>query len=151
MSPRHTLRADGGSRGNPGPAAAGFVLEGPDGSVVASGGRPLGVTTNNVAEYEALIWGLEVAAEHGIRELDVFGDSELVVRQIKGEYRVKHANMRPLHSRVMALLGRFESWAIRHVAREDNAAADALVNEALDTGGTVGDAGWPVAEGLTLF
>ncbi len=149
---RYVLRADGGARGNPGPAAAGFVLEDGSGAVVTSGGRCLGSTTNNVAEYEALIWGLETAASLGADEVDVFADSQLVVRQVEGAYKVKHANMKPLYLRVMELLRGFERWSIAHVLREHNAAADALVNEALDTGEQAGDAPWPVeTDRMTLF
>lgn len=151
MSAVHVLRVDGGARGNPGPAAAGFVLESPGGGVLARGGRCIGVSTNNVAEYEALVWGLETALERGVREVEVLADSELVVKQVNGVYKVKHANMKPLHARVTALLGRFERWRVGHVAREMNTAADALVNEALDSGGTVGDAPWPGAAPATLF
>lgn len=151
MTAAHVLRVDGGARGNPGPAAAGFVLESPDGGTIVRGGRCIGVATNNVAEYEALIWGLETALERGVREVDVLADSELVVKQVNGAYRVKHASMKPLHARVAALMGRFERWRIRHVTREMNAAADALVNEALDCEGSVGDAPWPVSEPATLF
>ncbi len=134
------LRTDGGARGNPGPAGAGWVLENPDGGVVASGGRYIGVTTNNVAEYEALLLGLECALERGVKDLRVFSDSELVVRQLTGRYRVKHENMKPLHARAMTLIGNFGSCFIQHVERAQNAAADALVNEAIDTRANVGDA-----------
>lgn len=151
MTDRFVLRVDGGSRGNPGPAAAGFVLEGAAGDVVRRGGRCIGVATNNVAEYEALAWGLQTAALEGVRGVRILADSELVVKQVRGEYRVKHANMKPLHARVAALLAGFDAWSIEHVRREDNAAADALVNEALDLRQTVGDASWPVGGEATLF
>ena len=98
------LRTDGGARGNPGPAGAGFVLQGRDGVVIAEGGRFLGECTNNVAEYEALIWGLETALELGVRDITVLSDSELVVRQISGLYKVKHANLRPRFLRALGLL-----------------------------------------------
>ena len=136
---RAVLRTDGGARGNPGPAGAGFVLEDRSGSVLRSGGRYLGETTNNVAEYEALIWGLEVARSLGIRDVHVLCDSELVVRQMMGAYRVKHENLKPLFARAQSILEGFESWTIEHVRREGNAAADALVNEAIDLRATVGD------------
>ena len=135
----YTLRTDGGARGNPGPAGAAFVLEAEDGAVVRSGGRYLGETTNNVAEYEALIWGLETAIDHGVRRLKVCADSELVVRQVNGVYKVKHPNMTPLHARVAALIRRFERVDVRHVRRADNTLADTLANEAMDTRGEVGD------------
>jgi ribonuclease HI len=135
-----TLRTDGGARGNPGPAGAGFVLAAADGAIIAQGGRFLGESTNNVAEYEALIWGLETAAELGVRRIAVFCDSELVVRQVTGVYRVKHENMKPLFVRALALLRTFESFDVRHVRRAENVAADALVNEAIDVRGQVGDA-----------
>jgi len=135
-----TLRTDGGARGNPGPAGAGFVLEAADGSIMAEGGRFLGETTNNVAEYEALIWGLETAKGLGVRCVLVLSDSELVVRQVTGVYRVKHANMRPLFVRAMQLLRQFEAYEMRHVPRAENAEADRLVNEAIDVRGPVGDA-----------
>jgi len=135
----YTLRTDGGARGNPGPAAAAFVLESEDGSVIRSGGRFLGETTNNVAEYEALIWGLETASDHGVRRLKVCADSELVVRQVNGVYKVKHANMKPLHAKVTALMRRFERVEVCHVRRSDNTLADALANEAMDTRSEVGD------------
>jgi ribonuclease HI len=135
----YTLRTDGGARGNPGPAAAAFVLESEDGAVVRSGGRFLGDATNNVAEYEALIWGLETALDHGVRRLKVCADSELVVRQVNGVYKVKHPNMKPLHAKVTALMRRFERVDVGHVRRSDNTLADALANEAMDTRSEVGD------------
>lgn len=137
--PTYTLRTDGGARGNPGPAAGAFVLENEDGAVVRSGGRYLGETTNNVAEYEALIWGLETAIDHGVRSLTVCADSELVVRQVNGVYKVKHPNMKPLHARVTALMRRFDRVEVRHVRRADNTLADALANEAMDSRSQVGD------------
>ncbi|MBA4371062.1 MAG: ribonuclease H [Coriobacteriaceae bacterium] len=135
----HVLRTDGGSRGNPGPAAAAFVLEAPDGTILLRAGRFIGEATNNVAEYEALIMGLGAALALGVSSIEVLADSELLVRQVTGTYRVKHPNMRPLHARVTRLLAGFESWRIGHVRREQNVAADSLVNEALDTHSTVGD------------
>ncbi len=146
----YTLRTDGGARGNPGPAAAGFVIEAGDGSVVRSGGRYLGETTNNVAEYEALIWGLETAIDHGVRRLKVCADSELVVRQVNGVYKVKHPNMKPLHAKVTALLRRFERIEVCHVRRSDNTLADTLANEAMDTRSEIGDgvgSGWGATQG----
>ncbi len=148
-----TLRTDGGARGNPGPAGAGFVLEAQDGSVIAQGGRYLGEATNNVAEYQALIWGLETARQLSIGKLTVLSDSELVVRQVTGVYRVKHENLRPLFLRALELLRAFPEREVRHVRRAENAAADRLVNEAIDVRGPVGDAIVPAREvgQTTLF
>ena len=99
-----TLFADGGSRGNPGPAASGAVIVDPGGEVVAEAGEFLGVATNNVAEWTALVIGLEAAAERGIRRLAIRMDSELVVKQVRGEYKVKHESLQPLHRKAMTLL-----------------------------------------------
>lgn len=137
------LRTDGGARGNPGPAGIGFVLETTDGVQVACGGRFIGEATNNVAEYEALIWGLQVALERDVSEVSVFSDSELLVKQMNGVYRVKHPNMIPLYSRACDLVSKFASAKISHVRREQNCAADALANEAMDLRGTVGNVGEP--------
>ena len=133
------LRTDGGSRGNPGPAGAGFVIES-DGRVVCSGGKFLGIQTNNVAEYEALVWGLENVRALGHKEVTVYADSELLVKQINGQYRVKNAKLRPLFERAIGLLRSFDGFRVAHVRREQNAAADAMANAAMDSGGTVGDA-----------
>jgi ribonuclease HI len=127
-----TLFADGGSRGNPGPAASGAVLVGADGVVLDEVGRYLGTATNNVAEWTALCIGLECAAERGIRRLAVRLDSELVVKQMRGEYRVKHADLQPLHRKAQALVRRFEHVDIKHVPRKQNKLADRLVNDVLD-------------------
>ena len=127
-----TLFADGGSRGNPGPAASGAVLVGTDGSVLEEIGRYLGTATNNVAEWTALCIGLECAAERGIRRLAVRMDSELVVKQMRGEYRVKHAALQPLHRQAQSLLRRFEHVDIKHVPRKQNTLADRVVNDVLD-------------------
>ncbi len=145
MTSRYILRTDGGARGNPGPAGAGFVLEEADGAVVRSGGRFLGTCTNNVAEYEALLWGLETALHEGVRELCIRADSELMVKQLCGLYRVKNEGLRPLHARAKSLLTSFDSYEILHVRREENVAADALANVAMDERRTVGDG---VAPGL---
>jgi len=139
MSETFVLRTDGGARGNPGPAGSGFVLEGPDGVVVRTGGRFLGHATNNQAEYDALLWGLETAIEHGVRAIEVRADSELVVRQVNGHYRVKNVGLVPLHRKACELLGRFASAKVVHVRREENTAADELANAAMDCRGTVGD------------
>lgn len=127
-----TLFADGGSRGNPGPAAGGAVVFAENGDVLAEAGTYLGLATNNVAEWHGLLAGLEAALELGVEDLTVRLDSELVVRQLSGIYRVKHADLIPLHRKAQALLRRFRSVDIGHVRRKDNAAADALVNRLLD-------------------
>ena len=139
MAHTHTLRTDGGARGNPGPAGAGFVLEDSSGEVVRSGGRYLGCQTNNVAEYEALIWGLENVAALGFSDVTVFADSELLVKQVNGAYRVKNEGLKPLFARVVVLLKGFSGSRIEHVRREQNAQADAMANEAMDARVTVGD------------
>jgi ribonuclease HI len=132
---RVVVNVDGGARGNPGPAAIAAVISTPSGKVIEQRGERIGVATNNVAEYRALLLGLERARELGAREIELVGDSELVVRQVNGEYKVKHADLRPLRNRVLAALEDFEEWSIRHVRREENAAADELVNAALDAPG----------------
>jgi ribonuclease HI len=126
------LSTDGGSRGNPGPAAYGFVLEADDGTVLAAHGEKIGVATNNVAEYSALIAGLEKALELGVDEVEVVSDSELMVKQMKGQYRVKNDALRELSveaGRLARRLGKVDYTAVR---REHNKLADQLVNEALD-------------------
>jgi ribonuclease HI len=135
MSGEHAkliLHVDGGARGNPGPAAIGVVISDPDGTPVATFGGKIGETTNNVAEYKALLRGLALAAEHGAREVRVINDSELVARQVTGVYKVKHPDMQDLHAQAVTALSGFERWSIESVPRAQNAAADALVNEALD-------------------
>jgi ribonuclease HI len=126
------VHVDGGARGNPGPAAAAAVLSDPDGNVVAEATEHLGETTNNVAEYRALLLGLERARELGATELELVNDSELVARQLTGEYKVKHAGLKPLHEQALAALRGFERWSIRSVPRAQNAQADQLVNQTLD-------------------
>lgn len=126
------VNVDGGARGNPGPAAIGVVVQGPEGDVLEECGEAIGNATNNVAEYTALLRGVARAAELGASEVELVGDSELVVRQVKGEYKVKDATLRELHAEVKRALRGFESWSIRHVRRELNSEADRLVNEALD-------------------
>jgi ribonuclease HI len=108
------------------------VVSGPDGAVVDEFAERIGVATNNVAEYQALLRGLERAAALGAREVELVNDSELVARQLTGVYKVKHPAMKPLHEQAMAALRGFERWKIRSVPRAENAHADALVNEALD-------------------
>lgn len=128
----HLLYCDGASRGNPGPAAIGFVLYDPAGESVVEVGGVIGETTNNVAEYEALIAGLETALDRDVAVIEVRLDSLLLVKQVAGEYRVKAAHLKPLHRTVTALLGRFDEWQVAHVRREANTVADALANVALD-------------------
>ena len=127
-----TLYADGGSRGNPGPAASGAVLVDGGGEVLESHGEFLGVTTNNVAEWRALLIGLQAAIDRGIRRLAVRLDSELVVKQLSGAYRVKHEGLQPLYQQARTLLRRFEHVDVRHVPRRENKLADRLVNDVLD-------------------
>jgi ribonuclease HI len=129
---RLTVNVDGGARGNPGPAAIGVVVRETGGEVLEEVGERIGETTNNVAEYRALLKGIELAAARGGSELELVGDSELVVRQVEGRYKVKNAGMKELHEEVKRALRGFDSWSIRHVRRENNADADRLVNEALD-------------------
>jgi len=131
---RLTVHVDGGARGNPGPAAIGVVVSGPDGEVLDEVAERIGVATNNVAEYRALLRGLERAAALGAREVDLVNDSELVAKQLTGAYKVKHPAMKPLYEEAMSALGGFDRWSIRSVPRAQNARADALVNAALDAG-----------------
>jgi ribonuclease HI len=126
------VNVDGGARGNPGPAAVAAVLTTPEGELIEQLGKPIGRATNNVAEYRALLLGIELAKSVGAREVELVGDSELIVKQVTGEYRVKDAGLKPLHAEVRAALAGVDSWSIRHVRREHNAAADRLVNETLD-------------------
>jgi probable phosphoglycerate mutase len=126
------LFTDGGARGNPGPAAYAYVIEAEDDTVLASEGLTIGVATNNVAEYRALVAGLERAAEIGIDELEVVSDSELLVKQMRGEYRVKNEALQALNRQAAALATRFRRVAYTAVRREHNELADRLVNEALD-------------------
>lgn len=129
---RLIVNVDGGARGNPGPAAIGVVVRDDNGEVLEERGERIGEATNNVAEYKALLRGIELAAEHGGTELELIGDSELVVRQVEGKYKVKNAGIKPLHAEVKGALRGFDSWSIRHVRRAENADADRLVNAALD-------------------
>jgi ribonuclease HI len=126
------VHVDGGARGNPGPAAVAAVASAPDGEQLGERNAYIGVATNNVAEYRALLLGLELARDLGATEVEVINDSELVARQIGGEYKVKHAGLRPLFLEAMEELRSLERWAVRPVRREHNARADELVNEALD-------------------
>jgi ribonuclease HI len=129
---RAIVHVDGGARGNPGPAAAACVISTPDGGLLGEHAELLGETTNNVAEYRALLLGLARARELGVSEVEVINDSELIAKQINGQYKVKHPAMRPLHLEAMAALRGFERWSVRTVPRAQNAGADALVNAALD-------------------
>ena len=129
---RVVVHVDGGSRGNPGPAAAAAVISTPDGDVIDEAAVTIGRATNNVAEYRGLLLGLERAEALGATEVDVVNDSELIAHQVNGRYKVKHADMKPLHAAALAALGGFERWSLRPVPRARNAAADALVNQALD-------------------
>ena len=127
-----TIEFDGGSRGNPGSAGIGVVIRAQDGTAIFTLGRCIGRATNNVAEWTALELGLQAALDRGLRRLAVRMDSELVVKQLSGEYRVKHPDLQPLYRRVTALLRKFEHVDVRHVRRKENALADAVVNKVLD-------------------
>jgi ribonuclease HI len=129
---RVVVHVDGGARGNPGPAAAAAVASTPDGEVLSERKEFIGTATNNVAEYKALLLGLELARDLGAREVEVASDSELVARQIGGEYKVKHAGLKPLFLEATRALKEFDRWSVRTVRREGNVRADELVNEALD-------------------
>ena len=132
---RARLSTDGGARGNPGPAAYGYVLETEDGTVLAAHGEAIGVATNNVAEYQALVAGLQRAFELGVDEVDVVSDSQLLVRQMTGEYKVKNEALRRLSLQAAELARRLKRVTYRSVPREHNELADRLVNEALDAQG----------------
>lgn len=128
------LYTDGGARGNPGPAAYAYVLEAEDGTMLASHGETIGIATNNVAEYSGLIEGLRKALELQVPEVEVVSDSELMVKQMRGEYRVKNEALRGLSLEAAALARRLQRVDYRHVRRAHNELADRLVNEALDAG-----------------
>src|SRR5262249_56332563 len=127
------LRVDGGGGGTAGSDAAGVVRSAPGGEVVDEAHELLGRVTNNVAEYRGLLLGLARATALGADEVEVVNDSELVAKQVNGQYKVKHPDMRPLHAQAMDALGAFERWTVRSVPRAQNADADALVNQALDS------------------
>jgi ribonuclease H / adenosylcobalamin/alpha-ribazole phosphatase len=127
------LYTDGGARGNPGPAGIGIVLEDGEGAIVLEHAEGIGHTTNNVAEYRALIRGLELALEQGFRELEVRLDSQLVAMQVQGLWKIKSDRLRSLAAGAQALLGRFEAVSIRHIPRLENARADRLANEGMDS------------------
>jgi ribonuclease HI len=130
---RVVVHVDGGARGNPGPAAAAAVISTPEGDVLDEATELLGTATNNVAEYRGLLLGLQRARALGATEVDVVNDSELVAHQVNGRYKVKHPDMVPLHREALRVLGEFDRWTVRPVPRLQNAAADALVNQALDS------------------
>ena len=129
---RVVVNVDGGARGNPGPAAVAAVATVADGEVVGERRLYIGEATNNVAEYRAVLLGLELAHDLGASEVEVVNDSELVSKQIGGQYKVKHAGLKPLYLDAMRALREFERWQVRSVRRESNERADALVNQALD-------------------
>ena len=129
---RVVVHVDGGSRGNPGPAAAAAVITSPGGDVLDEAGVTIGRATNNVAEYRGLLLGLARARALGATEVDVVNDSELIAHQVNGRYKVKHADMKPLHAQALAALRGFDRWSLRPVPRAENADADALVNQVLD-------------------
>ncbi len=133
---RARLSTDGGSRGNPGPAAFAYVLETEDGTVLDARGEAIGVATNNVAEYRGLVEGLRSAVERGVEELEVISDSELIVKQMRGEYRIKNDALRDLAEEAGGLARRLRRVTYTAVRREHNELADSLVNEALDAGST---------------
>ncbi len=124
------LHCDGASKGNPGPAGAGFVLSTPDGDLIASAAIPLGVATNNFAEYQGLIAGLNEATARDIKQLQIMSDSELLVKQLLGQYRVRSGNLKPLYESARRLIACFDTVHIKHVRREYNTEADKLADEA---------------------
>lgn len=138
-----TLHTDGGSRGNPGPAGSGFVLRDASGATVCASGHFLGHATNNRAEYDGLVRGLASARAHGCERLDVKMDSELIVRQMTGRYRVKNEGLKEPYAKAMALVKEFEYVRFAHVPREENTEADRLANEAMDARTDVGDEAVP--------
>ncbi len=129
---RARLQTDGGARGNPGPAGIGIVLSDSDGNVLDERYEGIGIATNNVAEYNALIAGLELALEQEITEIEVLLDSALVVAQVKGEWKIRNDRLRTLAVKARSLLNRFESSSLAHVPREQNAEADKLANKGMD-------------------
>jgi ribonuclease HI len=126
------LWTDGAARGNPGRAGSGAILKTTSGEVLAADGQYLGETTNNVAEYKALLLGLRRALQHGIRRLEVRADSELMIKQLRGEYQVRAEGLKPLFAEAKAMIGRFEAAKLVHVRREQNVEADRLANQAID-------------------
>jgi ribonuclease HI len=134
----HTAHCDGGSRGNPGPAGFGAVIEDPEGNVVARLSEYLGKQTNNFAEYRGLLAVLAWAIENSVRRLCVVSDSELMVRQMKGQYKVKNPGLKPLWDEGQRLAAKLEDFEMRHTLRGGNKEADRLANEAMDRAGTKG-------------
>jgi ribonuclease HI len=126
------VNVDGGSRGNPGPAAVAAVATDASGEVLAERAETIGAATNNVAEYRALLLGVELAKELGADQVEFVGDSKLIVEQVKGNWKIKQEHLRPLRAQAIEALGQLPKWSIRHVGRDDNARADELLNEALD-------------------
>jgi ribonuclease HI len=126
------VNVDGGSRGNPGPAAIAAVATDPAGEVLAERSETIGEATNNVAEYRALLLGIELARELKAKRIEFVGDSKLIVEQVKGNWKVKQDHLRPLHRQATKALGDLGSWSIRHVLRDENERADELLNQALD-------------------
>lgn len=133
---RVVLYVDGGARGNPGPSGVGVVIADEQGSELLRANDYIGLATNNEAEYRALLLGVERARSLGARRLEIVNDSELVARQLSGQYKVKSAGLRPLHRQARAALAEFDDWSIRSVPRARNEVADALVNEAIDAQGS---------------
>ena len=132
MGGAYRLHTDGGARGNPGPAGIGVVLESPEGEVVEEIGRGIGWATNNVAEYEGLIEGLQAARRHGATALDVYMDSTLVIEQMKGNFKVKHPGLLPLHAKARKLAREFDRITFKAVPRTQNKDADRLSNQGMD-------------------
>ena len=143
-----SLHTDGGARGNPGPAGIGVVLADEHGEVIADIAQSIGATTNNVAEYRALVAGLELALERGIGEVDVYLDSKLVVSQVLGEWKIKDERLRALAAKAQILMGKFDAITIQHVRREQNADADALANQGMDAAALDVEDGRPEQESL---
>lgn len=137
------LYTDGGARGNPGPAGIGLVLATPDGEVIGEIAESIGVATNNVAEYRALIAGLEMAAGRGVKELEVRVDSELLVHQLKGDWKIKKDHLRTLAVRARGLMNTFDVATIEHVTRDRNADADKLANQGMDAAALDAETGGP--------
>lgn len=142
------LHADGGARGNPGPAGIGVVLRTDDGRVIGEIARGIGVATNNVAEYSALIEGLQLALDHGVTDLAIKLDSELVVSQIKGEWKIRNDRLRTLAVRARGLMKGFDTWTIDHVPRALNADADRLANQGMDAAALDSELDHEAASGL---
>ena len=126
------VNVDGGSRGNPGPAAIAAIAADAAGQILAERAETIGTATNNVAEYKALLLGIELAKELGASELELIGDSQVIVRQVQGRYKVKQEHLRPLHAEALKALEGFWKWSISDVRRAHNERADELLNEALD-------------------